>query len=285
MCLSDWLQIIRPDPALDALVQKTGAVRVRRRLLGLAMRSIRIKTQPVVGSHRPGASRLGGLPDLPAGVKWPRRKGVDSPLAFLAQINLEEAAPYDPLGRLPKQGILYFFADPEEPYGFEPADSDRWQVIFSKTVPSSGPTPAPDDLNEAFLFKEAAVSFATEWTLPPWESPEVEKLALTDQEAEDYLEATSDDCVHRLLGHPQQIQGCLQEEVALAAEGLLNKEDTPEGQAAIEDCVDWVLLLQLDSDDSLGMMWGDKGRLYFYIHVEDLMMRQFDKVWLTMQCY
>jgi uncharacterized protein YwqG len=48
---------------------------------------------------------------------------------------------------------------------------------------------------------------------------------------------------------------------------------------------DWLLLLQLDSDDDADMMWGDAGRLYFWINKNDLARRDFSKVWMILQCY
>ena len=54
-----------------------------------------------------GASRLGGLPDLPAGVPWPRVGGV--PMLFLAQIDLTHASLLDGCGVLPRHGWLLFF--------------------------------------------------------------------------------------------------------------------------------------------------------------------------------
>jgi uncharacterized protein YwqG len=60
---------------------------------------------------------LGGLPNLPLGIEWPRSpKGV--PFHFLAQIDLA-AVPASgivdflgrPLPEFPRDGALYFFAD------------------------------------------------------------------------------------------------------------------------------------------------------------------------------
>ena len=39
---------------------------------------------------------------------------------------------------------------------------------------------------------------------------------------------------------------------------------------------DWRLLLQLDTDDEASMMWGDLGRLYFWITGDALRRRAFD---------
>ena len=44
---------------------------------------------------------------------------------------------------------------------------------------------------------------------------------------------------------------------------------------------DWQLLLQIDSDDSMETMWGDAGRVYFWIREQDLKNQDFGKVWLS----
>ena len=54
-----------------------------------------------------------------------------------------------------------------------------------------------------------------------------------------------------------------------------------EGHRAAE----WELLLQVDSDEANGMMWGDMGRLYFLIHRDDLQARRFEKAWMIWDCY
>ena len=47
---------------------------------------------------------------------------------------------------------------------------------------------------------------------------------------------------------------------------------------------EWLLLLQVDSDDVAQWMWGDCGRLYYWIRESDLRGRRFDRIWAILQC-
>ena len=59
-----------------------------------------------------GASKLGGRPDLAPDVAWPMWHGVA--MAFIAQIRLEDAAPFDVAHQLPATGLLSFFYDSQQ---------------------------------------------------------------------------------------------------------------------------------------------------------------------------
>jgi len=62
---------------------------------------------PTAADKAIGSSRIGGTPDLPAGVDWP--EGSDGPMAFVAQLDLGAIASYDPQGLLPAKGVMSFF--------------------------------------------------------------------------------------------------------------------------------------------------------------------------------
>ncbi|HSI84548.1 MAG: DUF1963 domain-containing protein [Candidatus Methylacidiphilales bacterium] len=106
--------------------------RVRRKLESFARNSIRLWPSAASDSDIPtGATKLGGQPDLPAGVEWPRyhvkapppsaeyrradpdndflpKDGIVS-LPFVGQFRLEDLAPYDRDKVLPPKGMLYLF--------------------------------------------------------------------------------------------------------------------------------------------------------------------------------
>jgi len=93
---------------------------------------------------------------------------------------------------------------------------------------------------------------------------------------------------HHLFGHAANIQGDTQLEAQLVSNGLYCGNDggyeDARAQQLAKGADDWMLLLQLDSDQEAGFMWGDVGMLYFWIRKQDLAQRAFDRTWLIMQC-
>jgi uncharacterized protein YwqG len=59
----------------------------------------------------------------------------------------------------------------------------------------------------------------------------------------------------------------------------------PRAKALEAGAADWRLLLQVDSDENATMMWGDTGRVYFWMRDEDLRAARFERVWTILQCY
>lgn len=201
------------------------------------------------------------------------------------------------LASLPGEGLLLFFYDAkEQPWGFRPADGDGWKVLHvaGPTPPLRSAVPPPD--LPIRPFQPQALQLSLEDTLPGWESPVLTRLGMTTGERDRYFALTDQlrqrspaGPSHRIDGYPEPIQGDDMElECQLASNGL--DVGTPAGYnhprapALRRGRGDWRLLLQLDSDDTAGMMWGDVGRLYFWIRLPDLRARRFDRVWLVLQC-
>ena len=57
-----------------------------------------------------------------------------------------------------------------------------------------------------------------------------------------------------------------------------------DGQDAVTEAARWELLPQVESDDSLDMMWGDCGDLYCLARPEDLAQEDLSKIRFTWQC-
>lgn len=70
-------------------------------------------------------SKWWGDPDMPENMQYPTievtedGETFDYPLTFICQINCEDIATYDKEGRLPHEGMLYFFAAIDDYLGYE----------------------------------------------------------------------------------------------------------------------------------------------------------------------
>lgn len=234
-----------------------------------------------------GASKFGGLPDLSPETEYPHHHS--QPLLFIGQINCEDVATFAATKFLPQAGLLSFFYNE---YQFLENDAHmptHCQVIYSHHIETL--TRTPDSQSER-LFECASLKFSEVTSLPFQTSllisDSINQLTVTmnDNDREEFytfMETVFIDVNdHRMFGHPNSIQ----EDAFLDAYNFarggtwsnLGYEVTRENQEK------WNLLLQVDSSDVTGMMWGDMGRLYYCIREDDLKNLGFDKVVCTMQC-
>ena len=235
--------------------------------------------------------RVGGRPLLAPGVEWPRRKD-GAPLSLVAQISLAHVAELTDEAGFPTNGSLAFFCDADDqPWGFSPSDADGWAILH---CPDGVGTLSdfPKDLDEEGRFSPVALTPERELTFPPAASFEVEQL-VGEAKAENYWsvlgEDDGDETITRFLGHPDVIQNEMQIECQLASNGVYVGDSegyaSPEGIRLRPGAAEWRLLLQVDSHEDVGMMWGDSGRLYWWIRDADLAAGQWGATWLVLQCY
>jgi hypothetical protein len=231
--------------------------------------------------HGDGVSRLGGPPELPAGLEPPA-------LPFLARIELAEAAG---LG-LPAAGSLLFFYDLErQPEGLTPPDADACRVLL---VDADGRREGPAALRERplALSRELMLPSAYSSLLDPFELdvagyPEWTRLRERLAELQGVPlddEAVDFHATHRLLGYAEPVWGREMElDCALVSNGL----DLSEGQGYYDPSRDeleagaaeWRLLLQLSNDPELGLALREPfRRLYVWIREQDLLAGDFAHV-------
>lgn len=231
-------------------------------------------------------SRLGGGAALPKGMTWPAWKGL--PQSLVAQIILSEIADLDSEDILPGAGKLLFFYDSEqETWGFDPNDRGSWRVVF---VADNVPV---DTYHDPGVYRSVALVPSAEISLPPWESLWFESPGIGPESVDPYLDLraslSGDELIHKMLGYPDPVQNEMQMECQLVSNGIYCGDadgyKNPRAEALRPGATDWRLLLQIDSEeDRAGMMWGDVGRLYFWIREQDLRRRDFDGVWCILQC-
>ena len=254
-----------------------------------------------------GASRIGGIPDLPRGYDWPRFNGKAQ--HFLAQINLNELNEFSCANVLPQRGMLYFFYDcDQKTWGYDPKDRESFTVqYFDPVISELQLTEYPDEVEKPGFFKRlisndgkfgkgfhpCSVKFRLVHTLPeeiPDELLKVEEPYIDFQcETLPNHYGVAEHEHQQLLGHPTPVQGDMRLDCELVSNGFNCGNSKPFEQADIgryeNKAKDWVLLFQLVSDDDAGMMWGDLGTLYFMIRKQDLANCRFNRAWMIFQCH
>lgn len=241
----------------------------------------------------PGTSKLGGLPDLPAGWQWPQWKGL--PQSFIAQIRLADVQRFRQEGiggSLPEQGMLWFFYDAhQETYGDQPEDRGGWSILFleDEQVELQRRQAAPG-LPAAALFQACALRFTPELTCSEQPALDISSLLWNTEDQQRYdaviagLETTAERAVphHRLLGFPDTLQDDMRSQCQLVSHGVTD-EDDPRQEELLKGALDWRLLLQVDSDPQAGMRWANNGLLYYWMNQADRAAPHVDASWLVLQ--
>jgi uncharacterized protein YwqG len=269
-------QLAQVVPALEKLV---------RPAIQLTTRKVLVEALAV------GQSRIGGVPDLPAGFKWPTYQGKH--LAFVAQINLREIARVTPDGPLPKEGQLWFFyAWDQTHWGFDPKDAGS-SVVHYEADARLARRELPDDVPKEGQFAPCAVTFRAYDDIPDGTDDRNPAAHGDDATQERYTDArisvaSIGPTSHKLLGYPEPVQDEMESQCAAVTHGIYMGDakgsEDPRFDELVKPKYDWRLLMQVDSDDAANMMWGDAGKLYFWIRDQDLRARHFDKAWMILQC-
>lgn len=257
-----------------------------------------------------GTSKIGGKPDLPKDFQWFYYNGEDykkivenRPLSFLMQINCEEVHKYDKESLLPEKGMLYFFYELfTMTWGFSPQDRGSAKVFYyNGEIEDLVPADFPEDMEKDCIIPESKIDFESMNDYPidfldyydPDDSDE--EMDRKEKEFEKELEELGYKAdTTKLLGHPELIQGEYWEECEGAAGKNIYYGSAPikygsdEVKKFIkENAKDWILLMQMSELEigDYGLYFGDSGKIYFNIRKEDLKNKNFDDVWLILQCY
>ncbi len=256
-----------------------------------------------------GLTHFGGQPDVPEGFQWPwftfqdgqEKQEFSAPLAFLAQFDCAELAAYDSAHELPDHGVLSFFYDLDEQFwGFDPQDKGCARVYWFEDSTALHPSDFPDELKEYCRLPRLNITLGQMKNVPDYEEYAGQHnidpgQSFYDEYAEErvlYGYETPENS-SKLLGYADVIQGDMTWECTRVANGIYCGGGPLEGEAAKKSEAlngqesEWKLLFQMDSfmAGSFELIFGDSGRIYFYIRQQDLENRDFDKAWLILQCY
>ena len=222
---------------------------------------------PVQGMIDPAASHIGGLPSLPDESFWPR--SGDKPMALMAQIRLDQLpAPRSAL--LPDRGLLCFFCDPDQlAWEFSSSRKKWWEVLYIADPATTRPIPTPGEkLGLPYFTLVPAHVLARESAPDPAQLTSYEELSNVQRREvnevyRQYVRANAP--MHQILGHPVwRLEKTLER-----FNDIWQRTYPPQADA--------MLLLQIESSYTGGMVWNDCARLNFWISEEDLRNRRFEK--------
>jgi uncharacterized protein YwqG len=205
-----------------------------------------IKTEPTDDNMSPFCSRLGGHPCINANIL------PNENLIFIAQINCEEVHNVQSMSELPKNGMLYFFADAQK----IESGNNFVVVIYSLDYQSF-----TIDTNVATLpdVSLCRLDFSASVSLPPCEDPRITNI-IKDYQSAGYFKAVNTYNCHKIEGYPDTI-----------SQNVLLDEQ--------------ILLLQLDTDEQINLLWGEMGRLFVTIDRQKLKNADFSTIFSCIQSY
>lgn len=258
-----------------------------------------------------GVSKFGGRPDLPEDFEWFYYEGKgykgkveNRPLSFLVQINCKEIKEYDKENQLPDSGMLYFFYEMETmTWGFSPEDRGSAKVFYyNGDISKLKKREFPKELDKDYKMPEKRIVFSNRKDVPSYE--EFDEI-LNDMGYEDiddefydeyeeklvkYIENDSN-TISKFLGYADTIQGDMKLECEEVTNGIScgkpHELEKSMKEKMNKGSKEWQLLFQLDTveDDDFELMFGDCGRIYYFIKKDELKKKNFDSSWLILQCY
>ena len=213
------------------------------------MNRARTPTLLLTPAKEPGLSKLGGNPELPEGVAWPKLE-EDGAYAFVAQIDLAACRGLGGPDWLPTEGQFYAFVN-EERNGF----ADLVRVIYAIEPPGPGLSAPP----KTRVYPERPVAFEAYPSIPSLDWLGAEDFEVTDDQLDTLAGLPDlpfgDELQHRIGGYPGEIQGT---RMHVDCE-LIRRGSPVEGDGAeVTDAIlrasrQWRMLLQVDSDPALKM--------------------------------
>jgi uncharacterized protein YwqG len=233
-------------------------------------------------------SKIGGKPSLPKDFNWPKTDKEKS-MSFIAQLNISDLKKYDEENLFPEDGIIsFFYCADQQAWGFDPNDKNSFKIVYFNSKSELQKVDFPKDLESESIFKSNTIKLNKSLSIPTWDDDSIIGV-IEDEDSDNYFEV-SHGFNNQILGYANNVQNTMELECQLVTNGLYCGDPSgykdPRRKELESGLKDWVLLLQIDSEeDNAGMMWGDVGKIYFWIKKQDLKEKKFENAWCILQCY
>ena len=239
-----------------------------KKILKLGEPSVRLAL-----TTRKTSSFFGGKPLVSDDFVWP--KNDDVPLSFIGELDLSALN----IPWLPKTGRLLFFYDMiNQPWGIYPEDQKSSIVIYDKNIENLHIAQYPTDLKKDSIISSIKYLRADKFISYPSANMTNRIKFFSKKNYSNYYDFIDEyymDPRHQVDGYPSTVQSDTMEEscqdIDLANTSRKSKKN------------DWKMLLQFDTDDDLGVMWADVGRLYFWIRESDARNNVFSNTCVVLQ--
>lgn len=266
---------------------------IKKELLKTARNSVRLE----IGGAAAGLTKFGGKPDVPEGFEWAYYEG--EPLVFLAQFDLSEISKFVTEDLLPRSGVLSFFYELEtKPQSVDDEDNGFAKVYWFEDKNLLRPAEFPDDLKAEHRFPALNITARSEKSYQSYPDFLLQRAKLVEdwesfERAQNSIGIEESENISKMLGWADPIRGNMTADCELISRGYFlgdeqgRSEVTPLDRQEAEQwsAKDWVPLLQLDTvtDGDFQLKFGDPGRLYFYMPLDDLASRDFNRIMVFVQ--
>lgn len=258
----------------------------KKKIIKLIKPSVGILTKKMLSDDlQIGHSKIGGRPDLPKNISWPKIN--DSDLVFCAQYNVSEFKRFDIENLLPEKGIFYIFIGINEEWnGFSINQGDS-KIFFIENLENLERKEYPISLKADRKIEPAEIQYFESLTIPDDENY---KLIYFDekyenfyyhfyQETEEYISEELNsfvDNMHQILGEDKSIQSSVVYEFSRNELNISDDEYEERWNDILENAKTFTNLIQLDCMDSNTNLNEFGGTGVFYIGVKTKELEEMD---------
>lgn len=234
-------------------------------------------------------SKIGGTPYIPNNFEYPYSKSEPTqPLMLFAQINFEQM-PH--LKDFPHKGMLQFYLNPtDDCYGINfdtPTTQDNFRVIYHENIDYSAnnidKVPKFNVENDDYMPFEFNTEAILTGELYMQECPPPYSLERFEDIFKDTFKKLypNENVNDFYTNHYDEIEDFFEQDKysthAIGGYPYFTQND-------ITDDFYSTLLLQIDTDDDINLMWGDCGIGNFFINIKDLKNLDFNNVLYNWDC-